>query len=143
MPETRAPWHHWPIAILSLLFYGVGALDYVFTKLKFGFYLQNFTAEQVTYFTELPLWLNVIWAVAVWGGLAGSWLLWRRNRFSVLLLFAGFAALTFLTVWLAVFTRPTLVGVTGFLGLYLMAGTSALSFLIYVYARWERTSKKL
>lgn len=138
-PETRAPWHHYPIAICAAALYLLGAIDYLMTKLRFGFWIDRFTAEQVAYFAELPFWLDVIWAVSVFGGLFGAYLLWNRNRFSVLFLFLGFAAMVFLTVWLTVVHRPTLFGVTGFIGVYFMAGTSALAFLIYTYARWERT----
>lgn len=139
LPETRAPWHHFPVALLTVLLYLVGAVDYLLTKLQVGIWTRNFSAEQLAYFTSMPTWLNVVWALGVWGGLFGAWLLWKRNRFSVLFLFVGFAALTFLTVWLSLFHRPTLFGVTGLMGVWLMAGTCALAFLVYVYARWERT----
>jgi hypothetical protein len=143
MAEKRTPWHHWPIALFSLLFYAAGTVDFTLTKLRLEFYVKRFTTEQFDYFTMLPDWITALWALAAWGGLIGAWLLWRRNRFSVLLLFLAFAALMFLTIWLTLFTRPTLVGVGGFVSLYLLAGSCALAFLIYVYARWERTERWL
>lgn len=143
MPDTRAPWHHWPIAILTLLFYGIGALDYTFTQFRLGFYLSNFTDEQVTFIRMLPAWLEYVWAFAVWGGLLGAWLLWRRNRLSVLLLFAASVAIGLMTVWLCLFLNPSLIAVSGLLGLYVMAGSTAISLLLYIYARWERSEKKL
>jgi hypothetical protein len=139
LPQTRAPWHHYPVTILTILFYLVGALDYLLTKLRLGFWLDRFSAEQVAYFTEMPFWLDAVWAVGVWGGLLGAYMMWTRNRFSVLFLFIAFAALTFLTVWLAVVHRPSLFGITGFMGVYVMVGTCALAFVVYTYARWERT----
>ena len=141
--DTRAPWHHFPVAILAALFYLAGAVDYLLTKLQFGPWLQNFTAEQVSFFTGFPFWLDLVWAVGVWGGLLGAWLLWKRNRYSVLVLLTAFLCLVFLTLWVTLFTRPTLVGVAGFLGLYVMAGTCALAFVVYLYARWERTEHYL
>ena len=139
LPQTRAPWHHYPMSIVTILFYAVGAIDYLLTELRFGFWMDNFSTRQATYFAELPGWLTAIWAVAVWGGLLGAYLMWKRNRLAVLLLFLAFAALTFVTVWLTVVHRPTMFGITGFMGVYILAGTCALSFLIYTYARWERT----
>ncbi|MCA8882782.1 MAG: hypothetical protein KDA50_03405 [Rhodobacteraceae bacterium] len=143
MITTKAPWHHWPVAVAAVGFYLLAALDYVLTKLRIGMYLNQFSPDMVTFVQGLPLWLNVLWAVTVWGGLAGAWLLWKRNRWSVLLLFAGFATMTFLTVWWTLFTRPTLLGLAGFNGLYVMVGSCALAFLFYLYARWERTEHKL
>ncbi|WP_193142108.1 MULTISPECIES: hypothetical protein [unclassified Meridianimarinicoccus] len=143
MTNSKAPWHHWPVAIAALIFYGLAVLDYVAVKLGIAAYLNFYSAELLQFVRDLPLWLSVLWAVTVWSGLAGAWLLYRRNRWSVLLLFTGFACMTFLTVWWSLFTRPTLMGLAGFTGLYLMAGSSALAFLFYVYGRWERTVKKL
>lgn len=143
MITSKAPWHHWPVAIAALVFYVLAALDYVLAKLGIGAYLNLFSAEMVAFLQGLPLWLNIVWAVAVWGGLGGAWLLWRRNRWSVLLLFTGFACMTFLTVWWTLFTRPTLIGLAGFTGLYLMIGSCALAALLYLYSRWERTEHKL
>ncbi|OSP56246.1 hypothetical protein [Pseudoruegeria sp. SK021] len=143
MPDTRAPWHHWPIAILTLAFYLIGALDFTFTYFRLGFYTDNFSPEQVSYIRGLPSWVNGVWAAGVWGGLLGGWLLFQRNRFSVLLLFLGFCVMAFLTVWLSLFARPSLVGIAGWLGLYVMVGTTAVALLFYIYARWERSVNKL
>lgn len=143
MPDTPAPWHHWPVAILALLFYGLGALDYSFIQLRLGFYMARFTPEQVTLVAGFGSLIQGLWALAVWGGLLGAWLLLIRNRFSVLLLCTSFGLITFLGVWISLFTTPTLPGVAGFMGLYAMTGTAAIAFLFYLYARWERASKKI
>lgn len=143
MTDSKAPWHHWPVAIATLVFYGLAALEYALVKLGIAAYLNLFSPELVEFIRALPLWLSVVWAVCVWGGLAGAWLLFRRNRWSVLLLFTGFSTMTFLTVWWTFFTRPTLIGLAGLSGVYLMASACAFAFLFYLYARWERTEKKL
>lgn len=141
--DTNAPWHHWPMAIISLLFYAVAALDYTFSQLGFGFYLNNFPVELVDFVRGMPAWLEAIWAVGTWGGLLGAWLLWRRNRWSVLLLFVGAVVFGFMTLWMSLFTRPTIFGMAGFEGFYVMVGSVAIAVLIYIYARWERTERKL
>ncbi|PWR03005.1 hypothetical protein DKT77_08680 [Meridianimarinicoccus roseus] len=142
-PTSKAPWHHWPVAVLTLVFYALAALDYALSKLGVSAYLGMFPPDVTVLVTGLSLWVSAIWAIGVWGGLAGAWLLWKRNRWSVLLLFAGAVAMVFLTVWLSLFTRPTIFGAAGFIGFYLMVGSAAIAVLIYIYARWERTEHKL
>ncbi len=143
MTPSHTPWHHWPVAALTALFYALAALDYSLTKLGVQAWLGLFPADLVTLIAALPLWVSAIWAIGVWGGLAGAWLLWKRNRWSVLLLFAGAAGLAFLTVWTSLFTRPTIFGAAGFMGFYVMVGSAAIATLFYMYARWERTEHAL
>lgn len=143
MTRSDAPWHHWPIAVLTLLFYAVLAVDFTLSKLGMGAFLKLLPADVSLLIAGLTGWVSVIWAIGVWGGLVGAWLLWKRNRYSVLLLFIGAAGLVFLTVWLSLFSRPTIFGAAGFMGFYLMLGSSAIAVLIYIYARWERTEHKL
>lgn len=143
MTPIRTPWHHWPIAALTLLFYLLAALEYSLTKLGIVAWLGLFPAELAELVAGLSPLVSAIWAVGVWGGLVGAWLLWKRNRWSVLLLFVGAAALVFLTVWTSLFSRPTIFGAVGFLGFYVMAGSAAMAVLIYIYARWERTEHAL
>ena len=147
MAETtvaaKAPWHHWPVALLAIVFYAAGAVDYTLTKLSVGFYVASRPEAQVAFAQGLAIWLDAVWAVCVWGGLLGAWLLLRRNRWCVLLLFVSTAALVLLAVWLSLFTRPTLIGVAGLSGVYTIAGSAAIALLFYLYARWERTEQKL
>ncbi len=143
MISSRPAWHHWPVAALALVFYGIGLLDMILTKLRLGFYVDGFNLEQASFFSALPFWMDGLWLLGTLGGFMGAYMLWGRNRYSVILLFAAFFGLTWLTVWLTLFSSPSYPGLTGFLGFYVMAGTCALSFLFYTYARWERAEKKL
>ena len=139
----KAPWHHRLIAALALLFYGVGAIDYALSRLGFGFYLSQFSEESRMFLRTMPLWLSVIWALGIWGGLGGAWLLWSRSRWSVPLLFVGAAGIAFMTVWMTLFTRPTIFAMAGVAGFYFMVGSSAIAVLFYLYARWERSERML
>ncbi len=139
----KAPWHHYLIAALALLFYALGALDYTLSKLGVGFYLSQFSEESRMFIRTMPLWLSVVWALGVWGGLWGAWLLWSRNRWSVPLLFVGAASIAFMTFWMTLFTRPTIFAMAGFTGFYLLVGSAAIAVLFYVYARWERSERML
>lgn len=139
----KAPWHHYLIAALALVFYALGALDYSLSKLGVGFYLSQFSEETRIFLRTMPLWLSVIWALGIWGGLWGAWLLWSRNRWSVPLLFVGAAGIGFMTLWLSLFARPTIFGMAGFTGFYLLVGSAAIAVLFYIYGRWERSERML
>lgn len=138
-----APWHHWPVSVLSMAFYALLSADYAFTKLGLDFWVGRLDAEQQAFVAQIPLWLSAVWAIAAWGGLAGAWLLFRQRRASVLLLFLSMALLGLLTVWMTLFSRPTVFALTGFEGFYLLVGSVAMALLVYLYARWERTEAKL
>jgi hypothetical protein len=81
--ETRAPAHLWIVGVLALLWNGFGCFDYLMTNLKNKTYLSQLTADQLAYMNSLPAWLTGVWAVGVWGGLAGSILLLLRSRHAV------------------------------------------------------------
>ena len=78
--DARVPRHLWIVGVLSLLWNSVGAFDYVMTETRNADYLRGFTPEQLAYFTGFPKWVVAAWALAVWGGVAGSLgLLWRQR----------------------------------------------------------------
>ena len=81
--ETRAPAHLWIVGVLALLWNGFGCFDYLMTNLKNKTYLSQLTADQLAYMNSLPAWLTGVWAVGVWGGLAGSILLLMRSRHAI------------------------------------------------------------
>jgi hypothetical protein len=143
MTPSKTPWHHFPIAALALLFYVLAAIEYALTKIGVAAWLGLFPEQLAELVAGISPWVSAIWAIGVWGGLAGAWLLWKRNRWSVLLLLAGAASFVFLTVWTSLFSRPTIFGAAGFIGFYVLAGSAAMAALIYLYARWERTEHAL
>lgn len=83
----RAPWHLWAIGLVSLLWNGVGATDYVMTKLHSPAYLAMFTQMEMAWMDGFPFWANAAWALGVWGAVAGSLLLLARSQWAV----TGFA----------------------------------------------------
>lgn len=85
-----APVHLWIVGILSLVWnLGGGGSDYVLTKIGNETYLQA-AADAVglelsvveAYFAAFPVWMNIFWALGVWGAVAGSVLLLLRNRYA-------------------------------------------------------------
>ena len=53
------------------------------TETRNAAYLAGMTPEQLAYFNSFPAWAVALWAIGVWGGLAGSILLLLRHRWAV------------------------------------------------------------
>jgi hypothetical protein len=88
--ETKTPVHLWVVGGLSLLWNGLGCIDYLMTETANRTYLARMPADQIAYMHALPGWLTGMWAIGVWGGLAGSILLLMRSRHSVVLFALSF-----------------------------------------------------
>lgn len=89
MSDTKLPWHFWAVGILALVWNGFGATDYTMTQLEnrgwFAFMgMDEATTDIALAWIEAqPAWLSALWALGVWGGLAGAVLLLARNRLAV------------------------------------------------------------
>lgn len=89
-PARRTPWHVWVVGIVSLLWNGFGANDYLQTQLGNLAYFETMMGgmdvaptEVLAYFQSFPVGVQASWALGVWGALAGSILLLFRKRFAV------------------------------------------------------------
>ena len=91
MNETKTvPWHLWVVGLLALLFTLFGAYDYTMSQMGDREYIaaamepMGVNADDaVAYFSSFPLWADFVWAMGVWGGVAGAVLLALRSRFAV------------------------------------------------------------
>ncbi len=88
--RTSAPWHLWVVGVLSLLWNGFGAYDYLMSKLQNREYLEGAFAPAgvsvdagIAYMDAMPLWANLAWGFGVWGAVAGSILLLLRSRYAM------------------------------------------------------------
>lgn len=142
MNQQTTPWHHGIVAALALIFYALATLK--FFVLWFGFGgLVGLGDEVLTLVRSMARWLNWLWALCVLSGLAGAWLLYTHNRIAPLFLFIAFACFCIVGVWVTFFTRPSLLGIFRFQGLFMLIIPGAISFLFWVYARWERSEEML
>lgn len=80
---ARTPVHLWIVGVLSLLWNGYGCFDYLMTQTRNASYLASLSAGQMAVLDRMPAWVNVAWAVGVWGALLGSVLLLLRRRWAV------------------------------------------------------------
>ena len=77
---SPAPKHLWVVGILAVLWNCVGAANYVLTQFRVEAVMSQYTPEQLDYYYGFPAWAIAFWALAVWGGLLGSFLLLMRKR---------------------------------------------------------------
>ncbi|NNE87364.1 MAG: hypothetical protein HKN27_04750, partial [Silicimonas sp.] len=61
----KAPWHLWVVGILTLVWNGFGAADYVMTQMDYAPYMAQFTEVERAYFAGFPTWVQATWALAV------------------------------------------------------------------------------
>lgn len=80
-----APWHLWPVGVVSLLWNSIGCYDYMMTRVNPVDHMgrMGLSAEAIAYMQALPVWLGIFWALGVWGSFAGSILLLLRSRHAV------------------------------------------------------------
>lgn len=88
--DTRTPWHFWLAAIVSLLWNGFGGYDYTMTQMRDPGYFAMMSEqmhvsvdELSAFFDSFPVWASALWAIGVWGSVAGSVLLLMRSRHAV------------------------------------------------------------
>ena len=88
------PWHLWVVGVIGVLWNASGCYDYVMTNTGGVEYLRSFgfTEEQIAYFTAMPAWMTAVWAIGVWGGMAGAVLLLLRSKWALHVFAASLAA---------------------------------------------------
>jgi uncharacterized membrane protein len=84
---VTTPWHLWAVGILSLLWNGFGAYDYIMSQLRDPAYLEatmgpmGITVEEsIAFLDSFPVWASALWAIGIWGSVLGSVLLLMRSR---------------------------------------------------------------
>lgn len=82
---VRTPWHIWVVGVISLLWNGFGAFDFIQTTTRGEAYMREAGFDQVMieYFMAMPNWMYGPWILGVWGAVIGSILLLLRNKLAV------------------------------------------------------------
>lgn len=83
-PRVGAPWWHWVVSVLAVLWNAFGAYDYFMSKTQGLPYLKQsgMTDAQIAHMQSYPAWMTADWAVGVWGGLLAAVLLLSRVRYA-------------------------------------------------------------
>jgi hypothetical protein len=131
----KAPTHLWVVGVVSVLWNAFGAFDYLMTQTGNEAYMGNFTAEQRLYFESFPAWLVALWALGVWGALAGSILLLMRSRHAVTAFAVSLFGLAGSTLYQFLVTdAPDSLNTPGLLVMNLVIWTVAIALLLYARA---------
>ncbi len=107
------PWHLWVIGIVTALWNAMGVLDFIMTVTKNEAYMSGFTQEQLDYFYGFPMWVVVIWAIAVFGSLLGSLMLLLRTKLAVAVFAISLLAMVSTAIYNFVFTNGLEIMGTG------------------------------
>ena len=80
-----APWWHWVVSVVAVLWNGFGAYDYFMSKTQGDAYLRQsgMNAAQIAHMHSYPVWMTADWAIGVWVGLLGALLLLARMRYAL------------------------------------------------------------
>lgn len=94
--DRQTPWHLWVVGFVSLLWNAFGGYDYTMSQLRDPAYLEatmgqmGMSVEQsIAFLDSFPAWADALWALGVWGSVAGSVLLLLRSRFAVIAFLAS------------------------------------------------------
>lgn len=119
---SRRPLHLWIVAVSSLLWNAMGAFDYLATKLRLGFYMENFTPEQLDYFYGFPAVMTAFWALGVWCALLGSLALLLASRWAVTFFSVSLLGMLVSMSWSLLFSN----------GIEIMGGAGMIFSLVIV-----------
>ena len=84
-PRTGPSVLFWVIAVVSLLWNAFGGYDYTMSHLQGEAYYRQMgmSDAQIAFMANgYPTWMHAVWAVGVWGSVAGSILLLLRMRWA-------------------------------------------------------------
>jgi hypothetical protein len=90
---TRPPWWYWAVAILALVWMLFGVVAWCLDLMLSPAQLAQLPAAQQELYLIRPQWLFVVYAVAVFGGLAGAIGLLLRRRWATTFFLVSLAAI--------------------------------------------------
>jgi hypothetical protein len=82
----KGPWHIWLVGLVTLIWHGLGAYDYLMSVTRDAGYLAMLPdakrGDMLAYLDAMPVWAITTWAIGVWFAVAGSLLILLRSRFA-------------------------------------------------------------
>lgn len=81
--EIKPRRFYWVVSLMGTIWGLIWAMDYVLTQAENPDYISNIPADAWLYLQNLPLWIMVLWAIAVWSGLLGWVMMLLRKRWAV------------------------------------------------------------
>ena len=135
MDQVKTPWHLWVVGIVTLLWNGIGAMDYVMTQTRNENYMAAFTPEQLDFFYSFPTWTVAAWAIAIWFSLLGSILLLLRHRWAVPVFAISFVAICVTTFQNFILSEVKMTEIMGPSAAIISAVIFVVAVLLVWYSR--------
>jgi hypothetical protein len=133
--NKKRPWHLWLITIFALLFFSIGAYDFINIAMQNINYLTSqYSLIGVEYFTNYPLPLLCLFGINIITGIVGIVIaLINKNWAMRLILISGVANFILIFITVVFMNRVTNIG----LGSTLQDTAVMLAtFGLYFYYRW-------
>lgn len=131
----KTPVHLWIIAIISLGWNGIGAFDYLMSRLEIPSYMAMLTDAQTAFLEAAPLWFEATWAIVVWFSVLGSLLLFFRSRLARTCFGFSLLGLIPTTVFNYAIASPSATEIWGDSAPLFAALIFVILILLYLYAR--------
>ena len=129
----KTPWYFWLVVILGLVWFSMGAYDYVMTVTKNETYLSIMTDAQRQWIEGRPMWFSFAWAISIWSAIVGSLLLVFRRRIAGTWFLVSLVGYLIACIYSYILSDPGAIEVSGTLGLVMgiMIGVSLLLFVMF------------
>lgn len=96
------------MGVLSLLWNAFGGFDWTMSHVRGGAYFRQagMSEAQIAAFHAYPSWMELFWALGVWGAVVGSVLLLLRSRWAAPVLAASLLGAAVSMLYAGVLARP-------------------------------------
>ena len=98
-PFLKVPTRYWFLSCMGVLWFAMGALDYVMISYKVPAYMQAMPEDLQYWFDQRPVWFTGVWAISVWSALLGSFLLLLRRRQALRLFVLALVGFIIAALW--------------------------------------------
>ncbi len=137
--RTNTPVHLWIVGALALLWNGLGAFDYLMTRMRNTEYLASMMPSvdpdaMLAWIDGFPVWAQFGWALGVWGGMLGAILLLVRSRWAVPV-FAASLVGALLGLGYQIVAAPPLAGMEGAMADLMPFAIILIALALFIYAR--------
>jgi hypothetical protein len=105
------------------------------TQLDNEAYLSMLNEAQRAMLDARPAWFDAVWALGVWGSVAGSVLILLRSRWAVAAFGLSFIGLILSAVWSYGLSEPSATEVMGSFAAVFSAAVAVVIVALWLYAR--------
>lgn len=81
--SDKTPVHLWIVGILALLFNAGGAYHYLMVRTNNAAFLARMPEGAVAYYQNFPIWMDIVWPLAIWTSVIGALLILLRRKLAM------------------------------------------------------------